>query len=171
MNRKLALAVMFVIPTFGFSPVAAHADSVTFTLTDTVVSISSSTGGVAIYEATVSAPTSNGADVFLNGDSFNVPLPLTLDDTDFYSNAPLLLAPGHSSVFDIFTVSVPQGTVAGDYAGSFTILGGATGTSSDTLGTVDFVTAVTPEPPSVLLFVTGILGLAGLMRRNQFTEQ
>jgi hypothetical protein len=41
---------------------------------------------------------------------------------------------------------------------SFTILGGTTGTSSTSV----------PEPSSIMLLGSGILGLAGLLRRKLF---
>jgi hypothetical protein len=74
---------------------AAYADTVTFTLTDPTGFIPV-TGGSVTFDATVSAPASNGAPVFLNGDSFNITAPITLDDTDFFSNFPPSLAPGTS---------------------------------------------------------------------------
>jgi hypothetical protein len=45
---------------------------------------------------------------------------------------------------------------------SFTILGGTTGGSSSTGGTT------VPEPSSIMLFGSGILGLAGVLRRKLF---
>lgn len=93
---------------------------------------------------TASAPLSNGAAVNLNGDSVNVGSPLTLDDSDFFADAPFFLSPGDSDTLDLFTVSVSAGTTPGNYSGFFTVLGGATGSSSDVLGTMEFTTAVTP---------------------------
>ncbi|MGB8769522.1 MAG: PEP-CTERM sorting domain-containing protein, partial [Candidatus Korobacteraceae bacterium] len=45
---------------------------------------------------------------------------------------------------------------------SFTITGGSTTTSSTTTST----TGTTPEPSSIMLFGSGILGLAGVLRRK-----
>ena len=49
--------------------------------------------------------------VYLNGDAFNLDSPLTLDDSGFWTSAPLSLGPSASSGdFELFTVYVPLGT-------------------------------------------------------------
>jgi hypothetical protein len=167
MKHKLTLAVMTVLLAIGLSPVAAHADTVTFTLTNPTQYVGGAAGGTLTYEVTASAPGGNGAAVFLNGDGFNVGLPPTIDDSDFFANAPFFLNPGDSATFDMFTVTVPAGTTPGNYSGFFTVLGGADGSSSDVLGTVEFVTVVTPEPGSFILLGSGLAGLVGVVRRKR----
>jgi len=44
------------------------------------------------FTATVSAPNTNTADIYLNSDSFNVDPPLTVDDCGFFGS-PLFLNP------------------------------------------------------------------------------
>jgi hypothetical protein len=166
MKRTLTLAVMTLILTFGLWSAAAYADTVTITLDNPVAYLNGTAGGTVTYDLTVSAPGSNGADVYLNGDSFNISSPLTLDDTDFFANAPFFLDPGSSDTFEAFTVTVPAGSALGNYVGSFTILGGAAG-ASDSLGTVNFSTVATPEPSSFLLLGSGLTGLVGLVRRKR----
>jgi hypothetical protein len=166
MKNKLTLAVMTALLTVGLSA-AAHADTITFTLDNPTQIISGQAGGTLTYEVTVTAPPSNSADVFLNGDSANVGVGLSLDDTDFFANAPFFLAPGDTDTFDEFTVTVPAGTTPGIYSGFFEVLGGADGNAGNPLGTVDFVTNVTPEPGSFVLLGSGLVGLVGVVRRKR----
>jgi hypothetical protein len=114
MKFKMTLAVAALL-TIGLSSAAAYADTVTFTLTNPNGFVPH-TGGSLTYDATVSAPASNGAAVFLNGDSFNVTAPITLDDTDFFTNFPLSLAPGTSFTGDLFVLTVPPGSPFGTVA-------------------------------------------------------
>lgn len=118
--------------------------------------------------------TNNSSDtVFLNTDFYYVDSPLALDDgqldnTGFWTNAPLLLGTGDSSGdFELFTVTIPLGTPAGLYTGFFAIYGDDGGSSVDSLlGTAYFDINVLPEPSSLVLFVSGLAVLAGIFRRR-----
>jgi hypothetical protein len=170
MKLKMTLAVAALL-TIGLPSAAAYADSLTFTLTNPNGS-ASVTGGSLAYDATVSAPASNSGAVFLNGDSFNITAPITLDDTDFFANFPLSLAPGTSFTGDLFVLTVPPNSPFGTFLGTFTLLGGANGNASDPLGTVNFSLVTTPEPSSIMLLLTGLGGFAcagfkGNLRRSR----
>jgi hypothetical protein len=168
MKRKLTLAVMTTLLTIGMSSAAAYADTVTFTLTNPN-QVDSTLGGTTLtFTVTATASASNGADVYLNGDSFDVSSPpLSLDDTDFFANSPFFLDPGTSATFDDFTVTVDPSATPGTYVGDFTFLGGSDGGAALNLGTVDFSVVVTPEPSSFLLLGSGLTGLVGLVRRKR----
>jgi hypothetical protein len=163
--RKILRSIALAIPLTFLPSVAAHADSLTFTLIQPTESTPFTSTNTLSYVAEVSAPVTNTAAIDLNGDTFNLTGPLTLDDTDYIVDFPLSLNPGDSFTYDLFTILVPAGTPIGDYTGSFTLLGGPTNSSFDPLGTVNFTTAVTPEASTFVLLGTGAVGILGLGRR------
>lgn len=163
MKLRMRLAVAALL-TIGLSSAATYADTIKFTLTNPNGNVPL-TGGSLTYEATVFAPASNGAAVFLNGDSFNVTAPVTLDDSGF-SNFPLSLAPGTSYTGELFSLTASPGTPLGVYLGTFTLLGGAGDIANDALGTVNFsLTLATPEPSSIVLLVSGLGAMPLLLGR------
>jgi hypothetical protein len=167
MKFKMTLAVAALL-TIGLSSAAAYADTLTFTLTKSAQE-TLTTGGSVTYDATVFAPSTNLAPIFLNGDSFNITAPVTLNDNDFFNNFPLSLAPGASFTGDLFVLTAPPGIPYGIYLGTFTLEGGANGNATNTLGTVNFSLAAVPEPSSIVLSLTGTAGLAwaGFRRKLQ----
>jgi hypothetical protein len=110
--------------------------------------------------------------VFLNGDSFNISSPLTLDDSGFLFDFPLSLDTGDSFSGVLFLTDLPANLAAGLYTGSFTILGGSDMFAQDTLGTVEWqvnvapTASAVPEPESLMLLAAGLPGVALLVRRK-----
>jgi hypothetical protein len=102
-----------------------------------------------------------GSDLFLNGDVSILPFAgLILDDSAFFSNAPLFLSPGGSYSGPFFDVLISDVT-PGPYAGSFTIQGGDDGNSFDDLASQDFRISVpaVPEPRYEAALLAGLLVL------------
>jgi len=104
-RRKLTLAALTLLLALGIGSSAAYACSISFTLNNP--NQSTAPGNTLTSTATVSAASNNSGNVFLNGHSFNVQSPITLDGTDFFANAPFFLVPGQTATFDIFTLTVP----------------------------------------------------------------
>jgi hypothetical protein len=126
-------------------------------------------GGVVAFDATV---TNNSArTVYLNGDSFYVDSPLSVDDSP-YDSYPLTLGPGDSYTSVLFNVDIPDATLPGLYTGDFDITGGHFNSNEEfTVGAADFnvdVTAssVVPEPSSILLLGAGLLVFGALAGRK-----
>lgn len=165
MTRKRILSLsMLVVAIFLLMPSLALADTLTLSLSNPVQS--AIPGSTLTFDATVSAPSTNAAPIFLNSDNFTIDSPLTLDDSDFF-NFPLSLGPGNSYTGALFTVTLPADIVFQTYTGSFEILGGADGSAFDTLATTGFQVSPTPEPGTMLLLATGLGLLAFVMYRKK----
>ena len=92
-----------------------------------------------------SGPTLNAGTYWLNLDNASIPNgdPVYWDENS-----------GPSSASDNFVGTIPSE--------SFTVLG----TQSSTTSTSTTTTGTTPEPSSIILFGSGVLGLAGMLRRK-----
>jgi hypothetical protein len=151
---------------------ALHADAVG-------VSLSTVSGAVGSTVDVVGTITNNTDGLlFLNGDSFSlVDSSLTLDDSDFFDNAPLTLNPGASSdPFDIFVIEIGSSATPGVLSPNFfSVLGGSDPGSSDVIGTVTFdvdVQGVTPvpEPSGLLLLACGIASILAIRRGSSLAN-
>ncbi|HZL29048.1 MAG TPA: PEP-CTERM sorting domain-containing protein [Acidobacteriaceae bacterium] len=166
MKNKLTIAAMTLLLTLGLSSAAACADTVIFTLNPST--LSGHPGDTVTFTATVSAPVSNGADIFLSGPAFSLGGPIVIDSGDFFNNAPFSLSAGDSSVFDIFTAMIPLGSTMTTFGGSVQMEGGADFGALGNIGDpVNFAVVVTPEPSSFLLLGSGLVGLVGVLRRKR----
>jgi hypothetical protein len=168
--RTLSTFALFVVAATLLLSSRTFADTISLNLTAPVQS--STAGSTVSFSATVSAPGTNGATVFLNGDSFDVTSPLVLNDNEFLFTFPLSLNPGDSFSGTLFSIDLPSNLAAGLYAGSFEILGGADSGTFDALGSVDFqvnvapAASTVPEPESLMLLAAGLPGVAFLVQRK-----
>jgi hypothetical protein len=125
-------------------------------------------GSVFDFYATL---TNTGADtLYVNGGGVTVlDTGLSLDDSPFNTDSNFWeLAPGASYTGLFFTVTAPsyvQGA-SNYYKGTYEIWGGANIESQDLLASPNFDIQVTPEPSSMVLLATGLVGLAGTLRRR-----
>ena len=160
----MRLKVLLVALSLTLVADAAHATPISFTLASSL--LTTQPGLSVTFTGTVAE--TGGSSTFLNGDTLNIAAPFLLDDTPFFVNFPLALAPLQSVTAQIFIVSVPLGTAAGLYSGSFSILGGATPSALNTLASQPFAVSVVtpnapvPEPGTAALCLLG-LGTAGVV--------
>jgi hypothetical protein len=170
MKSGLTLAGTALILILALSPVAARADIVTLTLDNPVLTVSP--GDTVTFLATVSAPDTNSAAVYLNGDTIDPGAsPFTASDSDFFNNFPFFLNPGDSFDGALFTVTLnPDAAVGTDYSGTFILEGGSDGSAQDTLASPNFTidaVAVTPEPSYLLAVGAGLAAVLAWRKRKQ----
>ena len=162
--KKSALSFSIALLAALALAIPASADTLSLVLSNPIQT--GTPGSTLTFDATASAPGSNSATIFLNGDNFNVVLDgATIDDSDFLS-FPFTLDPGDSFSGSLFTVALPSTLAPGTYTGFFSILGGSDSGAQDTLATANFeidAPSTVPEPGTWLLLATGLTLLAALL--------
>ncbi len=170
-NLKSTWVTLFVGSSILLASALAKADSYTLTLSSSFQT--GELGNLLEFDATFTNNTAS--DVYLNADSFNVDSPLTLDDSPYFNNFPLLLTPtgdpGDTYTGELFAVKIPNGTPLGLYTGNFDILGGDPSDYTDVIGFANFDVEVTPEPPTWELMALALMGLLGMKTWSTYRRQ
>ena len=157
-----------LIPLLLAAVAAAHGSTL-LTVNFSIPTLSGNPGDLLQFSGSLT--NNSGSEVFINSDSFTFAISGALDDSPFLTNAPISLpAFGSSGPFAFLQVLIPLGQSGGTYGGTFDVLGGATDTQQDVVGSAAFNVTVNganpsvPEPQSLILMAAGVAVLA-LRRR------
>ena len=69
--KKLVLVIALALVPTALSMSAAYVDTINFTMNDPLQGVGT-TGGTLDYTATITAPSTNSAPVYLNGDTYSL---------------------------------------------------------------------------------------------------
>jgi uncharacterized protein YjdB len=163
-NLKSLLAPSLAIAVLLGAGTLAKADPLPFTMTLDSSSQSGGAGQTLTFDVTITDTDADVSTINLDWDSINFGLPTT----DFFGNTPFFLTPGQSWGDDeLFSVFIPFGTATGVYSGTYDIFGDNNdGSDPYVVSSANFDVTVTPEPGTLLLLATGLLGLALTGRRR-----
>jgi hypothetical protein len=168
-RRRMHRLVVIILWATALSSAAAHADSIDITLLQ--VNQSGVAGTTVTFDATLTNLT--GSTIFINGGTATTSTSfLTVDDNPFLNNAPLALASGaRSGPFPLFSVFISPGTPLGNYGfNTFSILGGTSSTAFNSVGSAQFNVTVAPEPGTMLLLSSGLIGLGIKLRLKKYRK-
>ncbi len=178
MKLRQPLVIPAVLPLLLFltpRPGAAQT-GLTVTLAPSAVRVVTPVNGAQVFTFTGTLTNNTGTALFLNADNFSLDFPLILDDTAFQNtfvfptdtSGNLLpqppLAAGATETAALFSVTVPAGTSAGTYGGTFEIQGGAGASDFGLLAAPTFTVSAAPVPETSTGVSFGLLlavGLAG----------
>jgi hypothetical protein len=167
-QARLMMVLVMAILSVTILPLSLHADSFSVNLTQ------SDQSGYNNSVLTFSGSFQNisGSSLFVNGTNFSLdPGDLTYEDTVFFNIASIgtiALGPGNGDSGDFFTITIGGLAAPGTYHGTFDLMGGANDSAQLKLGQADFSVTVTetPEPSTMILLGSGLLGAAGTLRRR-----
>lgn len=174
-RRRFNLAVYgsFVLIVVAFMPTTVLADSISITPLAPITTFSFLEGKGGSETDTLTNP--NGmnetinflalASVFTNGDVSDAPIFLPSTGTCAVG---LVLAPGASCTFVVNFKTPPNDGPNGDRDSGITLVTITSGFKNSNLSSASFNVKVSdvPEPSTLLLMGTGLLGMAGVLRRK-----